>query len=279
MQRSEIINELAAALAKAQAAIPPVKKDLSAVIETKAGGQYKYSYADLAACLDAIRKPLSDNGLAVIQTVETEPGSVAVETMLAHTSGQWVSHVIAFAASNDPRSTGSIITYGRRYGLSIAGVVTEADDDGATGHTGERLPERKPQAGSAPTCPVCKGAMWDNRGMPEKPKLNPKAPDYKCKNKECSGAIWPPKDAPAEPDGDLFSDDDLPPVEAAPATAAQVQIMGIWAQKVYGKDELESVFRPWLRENYGVDSRKALTTAQAAGVIAKLQAAADAAGK
>ena len=26
--------------------------------------------------------------------------------------------------------------------------------------------------------------------------------------------------------------------------------MGILAQKVYSKDELESVFRPWLRENY-----------------------------
>ena len=58
------------------------------------------------------------------------------------------------------------------------------------------------------------------------------------------------------------------------ATASQVTRMGILAQKVYSKDELESVFRPWLRENYnGVSSRKALTTAQAADVIAKLEAA------
>ena len=190
MNRSENIAELAAALAKAQAAIPPVKKDLSAVIETKAGGKYTYSYADLAACLDVIRKPLSDNGLALIQTVETEPGSVAVETMIAHTSGQWVSHVIAFAASNDPRATGSIITYGRRYGLSIAGVVTESDDDGAAGHTGDRLPERKPSAVSAgpvQNCPKCGGPMWDNRGTPERPKKNPKAPDYKCRDVTCDG--------------------------------------------------------------------------------------------
>jgi len=76
MNRSENINELAAALAKAQASIPPVKKDLSAVIETKAGGKYAYAYADLASVLEAIRKPLSDNGLAVIQTVESEPAAL-----------------------------------------------------------------------------------------------------------------------------------------------------------------------------------------------------------
>ena len=64
-----------------------------------------------------------------------------------------------------------------------------------------------------------------------------------------------------------------PPAGEAPATALQVQRMGILASKIYGKDELESVFRPWLRENYGVDSRKALTTAQAGDVIAKLEAA------
>jgi hypothetical protein len=31
--------------------------------------------------------------------------------------------------------------------------------------------------------------MWDNRGK----KKNPKAPDFKCKNKSCDGVIWPPK--------------------------------------------------------------------------------------
>lgn len=32
--------------------------------------------------------------------------------------------------------------------------------------------------------------MWDNRGK----KTNPKAPDFKCKDKEnCDGVIWPPR--------------------------------------------------------------------------------------
>jgi hypothetical protein len=46
--------------------------------------------------------------------------------------------------------------------------------------------------GATPACPKCSGPMWDNRAG----KKNPKAPDFKCKDKGCDGAIWPPK-APA----------------------------------------------------------------------------------
>ncbi|MGN6206015.1 hypothetical protein [Humibacter sp.] len=40
-----------------------------------------------------------------------------------------------------------------------------------------------------PLCPKCQGPMWDNRET----KKNPKAPDYKCRDKACDGVIWPPK--------------------------------------------------------------------------------------
>jgi hypothetical protein len=40
-----------------------------------------------------------------------------------------------------------------------------------------------------PICPKCKGQLWDNRTN----KKNPKAPDFKCKDKSCDGVIWPPK--------------------------------------------------------------------------------------
>lgn len=45
--------------------------------------------------------------------------------------------------------------------------------------------------GPTPTCPKCTGPMWDNRVG----KRNPRAPDFKCKDKECDGVIWPPRDA------------------------------------------------------------------------------------
>jgi len=44
-----------------------------------------------------------------------------------------------------------------------------------------------------PGCPKCGGRMWDNRAT----KRNPKAPDYKCRDRTCDGVVWPAKGAPA----------------------------------------------------------------------------------
>ena len=59
-----------------------------------------------------------------------------------------------------------------------------------------------PPAPGMPACPICGGAMWDDRAS----KRNPKAPDFKCKNKPkerggpgCEGIIWPPRDGAASP--------------------------------------------------------------------------------
>jgi hypothetical protein len=43
-----------------------------------------------------------------------------------------------------------------------------------------------------PACPKCSGKMWDNRLS----KRNPKAPDYKCRDRTCDGVIWPQRGAP-----------------------------------------------------------------------------------
>jgi hypothetical protein len=39
----------------------------------------------------------------------------------------------------------------------------------------------------APSCPECDGRMWDNR----RSKRNSKAPDFKCRDRTCRGALWP----------------------------------------------------------------------------------------
>ena len=44
-------------------------------------------------------------------------------------------------------------------------------------------------AESTVSCPKCGGAMWDNRAT----KRNPKAPDYKCRDRGCDGVVWPAK--------------------------------------------------------------------------------------
>jgi hypothetical protein len=50
-------------------------------------------------------------------------------------------------------------------------------------------PASGPLALDEPSCPKCGARMWDNRLS----KRNPKAPDYKCRNRSCDGVIWPAK--------------------------------------------------------------------------------------
>lgn len=73
--------------------------------------------------------------------------------------------------------------------LPERGAAADAPQTGGTGGTG---------AGDEPeaTCPKCQGAMWDNR----KTKTNPKAPDFKCRDKSCDGVYWPGQWPPKGPD-------------------------------------------------------------------------------
>lgn len=50
-------------------------------------------------------------------------------------------------------------------------------------------PASGPRAVDEHACPKCGSRMWDNRAT----KRNPKAPDYKCRDRSCDGVIWPAK--------------------------------------------------------------------------------------
>jgi hypothetical protein len=132
MEQSEQINELAAALSKAQGQITGALKDTS-------NDFYKRKYADLASCWDSCRKPLADNGLAVIQTTAEKDGHVYVVTTLAHSSGQWMRGWLPVKVKDDgPQAQGSGLTYSRRYAL--AGIVGLAQiDDDAESAQGRRV--------------------------------------------------------------------------------------------------------------------------------------------
>src|ERR1700743_995264 len=129
MSQSELINELAAALSKAQG-------EMQAAIKDKINPFYKSSYADLGSVWDVARPVLSKYGLCVMQTTElnAERNQIIMVTTLAHTSGQWVkSYLPLNPAKNDSQGVGAAITYLRRYSLSaLVGVVCDDDDDGET---------------------------------------------------------------------------------------------------------------------------------------------------
>lgn len=126
MTHSEQINELAAALAKAQGQIEGAKKD-------SINPHFKNRYADLSAVWDACREALTTNGLSVVQSAENCEAGYGVTTMLLHTSGQWMRGTLYLKpAKDDPQGAGSALTYARRYALAaMVGIAPEDDDANA----------------------------------------------------------------------------------------------------------------------------------------------------
>lgn len=123
--KSETINELAAALAKAQGQIKDAVKDSKNPF-------FKSSYADLSSTWTACRSALSSNGLSIAQVIDTTEQGMILTTTLMHSSGQWLSGNIAIVpVKADPQGIGSAITYMRRYALAaMVGVAPTDDDDG-----------------------------------------------------------------------------------------------------------------------------------------------------
>jgi len=126
MLASDEIHELATALSKAQGEIEDAAKGAE-------NPYFKSKYADLAAVRGVIREPLAKHGLAIVQNPATVQGGVEVETILLHSSGQFMSSKLFMpVAKSDAQGIGSAITYARRYSLlSILCLATEDDDGNA----------------------------------------------------------------------------------------------------------------------------------------------------
>lgn len=124
MNKSEQINELASALAKAQGEMENASKDSKNLF-------YNSKYADLAEVWNTARTPLSKHGLSVIQTPVFEDYGIFLETVLMHSSGQWIIGRFPLKfAKDDMQGYGTSVTYARRFGLqAIIGIAAE-DDDG-----------------------------------------------------------------------------------------------------------------------------------------------------
>ena len=158
MQRSsETIGALAGALAKAQAELTNPQKSLTATIPAlfPREAEKTFRYAPLSAGLDLVRKCLSQQEIAVVQTtaVDKEAGFVQLTTVLAHSSGEWMSSdwpVCPVSETAAPHRMGAALTYARRYCLfSLVGIAGEDDID-------------------APDLP----ALIPNQGEPARPAVN-----------------------------------------------------------------------------------------------------------
>lgn len=156
MEQSESIDQLAVALAQAQAVIDHAPADRN-------NPAFRSKYADLGSVIDAVKPALNKHGLSFLQAFEPAPeGHLMLTTMLLHASGQWLrSTCLMPLAKLDPQGYGSAATYARRYGLmAVCGIAAE-DDDGnaACGRNAPGRQERPPNVSVArPAAPNGNGS-------------------------------------------------------------------------------------------------------------------------
>lgn len=136
-QSSERIGTIAAALAKAQAELTNPEKTLTATIRSPFPREEDrtFRYASLASGLDIVRKTLSHQEIATIQTtrIESATGQIHLTTLLAHSSGEWISSDLPVCQAREteaPHRMGAALTYARRYALfALVGIAGEDDLD------------------------------------------------------------------------------------------------------------------------------------------------------
>lgn len=179
MNRSESVTKLATALVAIQPLFPTVPKTKIGKIPLKSGGSYSYTYADFADVMDAVKPILNGAGIAVLQL----PNGNAIETVLLHESGEWISGTLELVDCTDPQKQGSAITYGRRYSLSaVLGIVTEDDDDGAAAtHSAPAASQQQLQASERPSeGPTAYAGARQTQSVPAGEKID----------KKRNGVIW-----------------------------------------------------------------------------------------
>lgn len=122
--QSEQLNEVFAALAKAQGEMEAAKKDSTNPF-------FKSKYADLESVVESSRPYLSKYGLCVTHRPVIVEGKQLLRTDLGHSSGQYLSCEIEIKPlKQDIQTLGSYLTYITRYCYkAIVGIVTK-DDDG-----------------------------------------------------------------------------------------------------------------------------------------------------
>jgi len=149
-QSSDSIGSLAAAFARAQVELINPEKSMVATIrpEGRAAAEQIFRYAPLSDGLNIIRKTLGQHEIATLQStlIDQAAGLIRLKTVLAHSSGEWISSdwpVCPLEDMTSPKRMGAALTYARRYALfALAGIAGEDDLDAPDLHVAEPVDPR-----------------------------------------------------------------------------------------------------------------------------------------
>ena len=138
LKMSPEVDKIFPALVKAQSTFGRAKKDGTNPL-------FRSNFATLDAVIDAVKEPLYENGLTLLQPVVHHPDGIGLISMLIHESGQWIqTGPMVFPADiqqdksgqrigrTDVQACGSTVAYMRRYSVLALLFLAQEDDDGDT---------------------------------------------------------------------------------------------------------------------------------------------------
>lgn len=192
-KRSEQINELAGALAKAQ-------MNYGTASRSKENTYTHSKYAELQDLMEATQKPLAAEGLTVVHfpIEDLEKKKAGAVTLLVHSSGQFLQNELLLPATGkaqggaeklDAQTIGAAVTYAKRINYQgLAGIVGESEDDGneiadKSADTAQSVP--KPKTVAAPKvnpAPAQQGPDTRTRGSSQKASETEEIPGLKSRS-------------------------------------------------------------------------------------------------
>lgn len=127
------------AFSKARAEFGSLNTNQTADVQMKAGGSYKFDYADLSSIQDATVPALAKYGLSIFQPWWQEADGYVLLTILAHESGASMETETFFREDGNKQALGSALTYLQRYQWrSVCGISASKDDDDGNQAVGNR---------------------------------------------------------------------------------------------------------------------------------------------
>ena len=146
------MEQISSALVNAQKEIVGVSKNASGIYDNK--------YADLGEIIKAVQPILNKHGIAISHEfgIGNDHSILYVITNLIHKSGEKISNKLGLPiVKKDPHQIGSLITYGRRYGLSAILSLGQYDDDAVDAMGGYINDDHKKQFSEMLDHPIFEG--------------------------------------------------------------------------------------------------------------------------
>lgn len=140
MEHSDSIANIAAALCAFQAKLKPLERNANNPFFGK-------NYVDLANLSETTLPLLTAEGLSIVQGGDGN----SLETMLMHTSGEWLRFSMPLPQIADPQKFTAAVTYFRRSGWScITGATAEGEDDDGNAASHPQGPRPAPSPATRP---------------------------------------------------------------------------------------------------------------------------------